>query len=114
MSKVQDAEGMLILGAVAVVGFLGYKLYSGFSTDIPDILNPLHLPPASDDAHIARWLIDNPEGGYLQASRWFGYTALMQARAMDEGSGTAPDPNTEFGAFLLSKYPDYSGVSGGW
>lgn len=113
MSKVADVEGLLILGVLAGGAFLAYKLYSGVSSVLPDVahaLDPYDLQKTKDDASIARYIIDHPQGGYIQAARWFSPSALKTAWDMASGSGTAPDP----GSYLANLYPPFSGVSGDW
>lgn len=113
MSKVSDAEGLLLLGLVAGGVFLVYKVVGGAAALAPAVakaVDPYELQATVDDASIARYVIDHPQGGYLQAARFFGPGAINQARQMPAGSGTAPPD----GSYLASLFPPYSGVSGGW
>lgn len=112
MSKTTDAEMLLIAGLIAGGIYLVSKVVgagAALGTEIDKTLNPLGLV-VSDDAHIARWIIDHPNGGYFEAGRWCTYTAIMQARQLPEGSGTPPPSGSD----LAQRFPPFSGTSGDW
>lgn len=124
----REVEIVLLIGA-AVVAYVAYKGVRGVATEIPKILydaagnvivgvtdatgQAVGLPPLADitiDAGVARWIWDNPAGGWFAASKWSSAGALWDAGFMDEGSGTPPPPDSK----IAKVFPGYSGVSGGW
>jgi hypothetical protein len=64
------------------------------------------------DPAVARWIIDDPRGGYRQASMWASAVALAEAWAMPAGSGIPPPP----GSAIAQRFPPYieNGATGGW
>ena len=129
MSKVTtEMEVALIVGAI-VIGYIAIKgirgaaagaagaivdAASGAVTGATDAAGQaVGLPALSDittDASVARWIIDNPEGGEFAASKWSSLAAFTKAQFMDAGSGIAPP----YGSKIAHVFPGYSGVVGTW
>jgi hypothetical protein len=70
-----DAAGDFTVGAVGEIGAaVGLPTPAETTTD-----------PA-----VARWIIDHPNGGQFEASKWAGAPAYLRAQFLDAGSGTPP------------------------
>lgn len=83
---VVDAAGAAASGAVGAIGAtVGLPTPAETTTD-----------PA-----VARWIIDHPNGGQLEASKWAGAPAYFRAQFMATGSGTPPPE----GSGLLALFP---------
>lgn len=64
------------------------------------------LPTTHDvtpDPRVARWLIDDPRGGYFEASRWATPLAIVRALRLSVGSGSPPPSGTA----LSRAFPPY-------
>ena len=78
----------------AVVGVLdGVSEAVGIPTPEETTTNPA----------VARYIIDHPQGGQVDASLWASATAYVKALFMDEGTGTPPPPNTK----LAARFPPF-------
>ena len=101
-------------GAAAAAGSAVVDAATGAVVGVVDATGQtVGLPKLSDittDAGVARWIIDNPAGGQLSASKWSSAGAYWDAQFMDEGTGTAPPADSK----IAQIFPPYSGVTGGW
>jgi hypothetical protein len=80
-----DAAGDLAVGAVGEIGAA------------------VGLPTPAEtttDPSVARWIIDHPNGGQLEASKWAGAPAYLRAQFLAPGSGTPPPAGP-----LLERFP---------
>jgi hypothetical protein len=62
------------------------------------------LPALSDmttDPYVARYIIDHPNGGQLEASVWSSLSALARAEFLPQYSGHMPD----VGSAIYKKFP---------
>lgn len=74
------------------------------------------LPRPSEtttDAGVARWIIDHPLGGYLDASMWASAGALASGLAMDSGSGRPPPAGSDLAARFPGQALDNNAAPGG-
>jgi hypothetical protein len=132
-------KDILIWGGLGVLAFVIYKgglpaaLQSIFKTAgesavsaaggavtgvVGGIGDQFGLPTPSQtttDPAVARWIMDDPRGGYRLASMWASAVAFAEALAMPSGSGTPPPANSA----VAQRFPPYvdmgtGGATGGW
>lgn len=84
-----DAAGGIITGGVDAAG------------------QQVGLPSLADittNARVARYIIDHPNGGSFEASKWASATAFGAALFMDRYSGTPPSPSSR----IYQLFPPYA------
>lgn len=121
----REMEIIMIAGA-ALVAFVAFKGVRGAAAaaagavvnvagDVAagtvDVVGQgIGLPALADittDASVARWIIDNPEGGMLSASKWASAAAFAKAQFQYPGSGVAPP----YGSKIAQVFPAYEYTS---
>jgi hypothetical protein len=118
-----DAKDLAIIGGVAAVIYLIWKngvagaaqkltsaagdaIIGAGSGVVSSIGKGVGLPGYEDittDPRVARWIVDSPRGGYLQASLYSTPVALASAIGMPVGSGIAPPQGTK----IAEMFPQY-------
>lgn len=73
--------GLVNAGASAITGAVGAV---GAQVDLPT------PDQTSRDPAVARWIMDQPDGGQIAASEWSSAAAYLKALTMPSGSGTPP------------------------
>lgn len=66
----------------------------------------------TDDPYVARYIIDDPRGGQLAASKWASVSAFVKAQSLPAGSGYPPPA----GGKIAAAFPPFidMGSSGEW
>ena len=108
-------NGLLVLAGLAVAGVATfYVLKTGglgkaAVTAVGDITSgavgaigaAVGLPTPDEtttDPAVARWIIDHPQGGQFEASKWAGASTYLAAMSMASGSGNPPPTGTGLAA----------------
>jgi hypothetical protein len=87
---------------------------SGVTTGVvTGISKQVGLPtPAqtTDDPYIARWIMDQPSGGKLAASKWATSSAFLNALTIDAGTGVTPPVGSPLWLMFGGPVIDSSGI----
>lgn len=129
------AGELAVFGAIAAVAYIIYKgnaedlanaaakaavkaatglvkgAVTGAVTGVTDAVG-IDPPEAyTHDPYVARYIMDDPDGGYYAASQWATTPALNAAEKLPPGSGYAPPANSKL-AQLFPPYLDVGGIGG--
>ena len=63
----------------------------------------------TNDPHVARWILDSPNGGYMAVSMYATPISTAQALQLPKGSGTPPPAGTK----IAQLFPPYAVDVGG-
>lgn len=93
-----------VAGAASAAGKALVNVASGITSGAVDTVGQgIGLPSLADittDPAVARYLIDNPNGGLFFASEWASAAAFFKATAMPSGSGTPPPAGSKVASLL--------------
>ena len=93
-----------VSGAASAAGKALVNVASGMTSGAVDTIGQgVGLPSLADittDPSVARYLIDNPNGGLFFASEWASAAAFFKATAMPSGSGTPPPAGSKVASLL--------------
>lgn len=87
LSNAAIAAGEAAVGAIsdAATGAV-----AGTASGIGKVVGLPGVTQTTDDPYIARWIIDQPNGGNFEASKWASSSAFLNALTIPEGQGSPP------------------------
>lgn len=84
---------------------------TGVVDEVGKIVGAPSVYDVTDDAHVARYMIDHPRGGYVRALSYSTPVALARALMMPKFSGLMPASDTR----IYAEFPPTpSGADGSW
>lgn len=84
---------------------------TGTVTGVSEVVGLPTPEQTTTDPYVARYIIDDPRGGYYAASKWASAPALVAAIGMPAGSGHEP-PQGSAVAHAFPPYIDLAGSGG--